>query len=364
VLVLAIAAIIAGSGLFVYLPGYISSRYDTFSFQFQGGSAVYNGTTSTTNVTLAIKVTGTVPLRLGGESGVAPPPPYSYVDGTFHAYFYSTNGSRLEGGSGHVPDTSNGGRVVATYLMTGARPGDVFSITTTLTESGQTFSQSVTLTVTQCAPGSQGCLTATSTNASSSTTTGSTSTTKTETTTSVTPSTTTSTTTVSTTTSTTTATSTTTTTTSSTTTTTSTTRSSTTTKATTTSSACASSGSGTLAWEFVNASAAYGQPNTEITVWIKNTGSVCFGLISVKGVAPNGTTYVQGSFGFSAYSPDGTYICSKGNCGGPPPTADGGYLKITFEVTGASLGNYLILTYTVVWDGMTAGPHSIGFYVT
>jgi hypothetical protein len=112
----------------------------------------------------------------------------------------------------------------------------------------------------------------------------------------------------------------------------------------------------------VNATAVYQSGSTAITVWIRNTGTVSFGMKSIKGVAPNGTSYA-GGFNFNAYSADGTFLCGAGSCGGPPPTANGGLLQITFDVNGARPGSLLILTYTIVWSGQTAGPQSISFSV-
>jgi hypothetical protein len=97
-------------------------------------------------------------------------------------------------------------------------------------------------------------------------------------------------------------------------------------------------------------------------VWIQNTGSVSFGPAFSKGVAPNGTTY-DGNWVVYFYNASGQFICQSMECGGIPDTSGGGYLKVTFDVTGASTGNDLVLTYSITDAGQTV-VHSISFPVT
>jgi hypothetical protein len=62
------------------------------------------------------------------------------------------------------------------------------------------------------------------------------------------------------------------------------------------------------------------------------------------------------------YNSKGTFLCSS-PCGGPPDTANGGWIRVTIAVTGADVGNELSLTYTIDWAGQVAGPQSITFRV-
>ncbi|HZW85193.1 MAG TPA: hypothetical protein VFE91_04755 [Nitrososphaerales archaeon] len=119
-----------------------------------------------------------------------------------------------------------------------------------------------------------------------------------------------------------------------------------------------SSSAGTLSFIFLNASASFDSASgqTTIHVALRDTGSINILPKYILNVVPSGTSLVPGTWTGDFYSSSGVYLCSvpHGCNGGPPDTSNGGTILITFQVTGATPGETLTLSYTITENGLTA----------
>ena len=347
-----VVVLVTGSALYVSLPTLLNTTSPSgsgtsggstplLSFQIVNGLALFDSETGRTNVTIVLRNDGNVPIRLGGINGFHLADPFVYVAGSFQAYFYSADGTRLQGlGHGVPPDTANGGEIRATFLVTGAKVGDVITVSPTFTLDSLTATQATIIVVLS----GQGSTTTLTTSTSTSSTTSSTSSAST----------------TSITTYTTVGTATTTSTTSTTASTTSTTSGTSTT--TTTSSATSS----TLSFYFESATAVYNSTSheTNVSVTLKDTGSISLKPSYLKDVVPPGTSLVAGTWLAYFYAADGSFICYiPQHCSSPPDTSNGGRIRVTFLVTKATVGEMLTLTYTFTQQGLTA-TDSTTFIVT
>lgn len=112
---------------------------------------------------------------------------------------------------------------------------------------------------------------------------------------------------------------------------------------------------GTLSFSIEGATATYypTTKETNITVVLQNTGSVPIRLGGTRGVPPpSGTSLVAGSFRADFYSSNGALLAH--HSGGPPDTANGGWIHVTYLVTGASPGAHLTINSTFNQGGLTA----------
>lgn len=99
---------------------------------------------------------------------------------------------------------------------------------------------------------------------------------------------------------------------------------------------------------------------TNITVTLKDTGSNALKPKSMYPVVPPGTILVTNPHTWDSFFWDnhGNFICEAPawppGCGFIPDTSNGGTIKVTFLVTGATLGENLTLIYTFSQDGLVA----------
>ncbi len=113
--------------------------------------------------------------------------------------------------------------------------------------------------------------------------------------------------------------------------------------------------SGTLAFSFESASAVHNPATgqTNITAVLLNSGTLPIKLGGIQGVPPPaGTQLVNGTFNSYFYSKNGSLIPHGG--GGPPDTSYDGWIRVTYLVTGAFVGQVLTLTSTFNLYGQIA----------
>jgi hypothetical protein len=145
VALLVIVVVVAGS--VAYAAYYLSTQPSgVLSWSLVQGTARYDPTTGDTNVTITVRNTGTIALKMASHAQYYPTG-FTPLPGTLEHTFYAADGSLLEGGGGGPPDTTGGGEVVISYLIAGAQPGQTLAIPLSFSMNGMTVTHPTTVFV-------------------------------------------------------------------------------------------------------------------------------------------------------------------------------------------------------------------------
>lgn len=138
----AVITIIASAGVWFHLstpPGrstVSSTSVGTLSFRIEGAAGVYDSSTHLTNISVTVVDTGSIALKPGV---LQVPPSGTGIVGHATLQFFSAGGVQVYPcHCGSPPDTANGGRIVSSYQVQGASPGERLTVTYSFSQDGLT----------------------------------------------------------------------------------------------------------------------------------------------------------------------------------------------------------------------------------